>query len=278
MRTAIVIFAKVPNTGDNKTRLTTKRGGILTLEEAKDFYEASLLDVIDSCLTANCGDIYICQNLSGNKDYMNHIVASSFGNRAVKEIFTDEGCSFDQGMQYAVDYIFKGGSDQRLADSVFIVGGDTPTLQPATLREAVQKLKQLASSPRALACAQRTNLLKPAIGAGLVESVDQEGGFNLIGYTYATPFSFNGVFYNENGITALDMIAYKVAEQQIPIGLVEMIPDIDLPADLASLLPVLNTLKLVQQCDATVVLPKRTIHYLEEIGLQTTAHVSTITD
>ena len=74
------------------------------------------------------------------------------------------------------------------------------------------------------------------------------------------------------------MIAYKAAERQIPIGLVEMIPDIDLPADLASLIPVLNTLKLARQYDAGITLPKRTIQYLEDLGIQTTAPVSAIID
>ena len=194
MKTAIVIFSKVPKAGDNKTRLTTAHGGIFTVTEAMEFFQASLLDVIDSCLAANCGEVYICQNKDGDREYMQHLVDSNFGQQAVKEIFADEGKSFDQGMQYAVDYLFKNGSDRRLADSVFILGGDTPTLQPATLREAVNKLAAMAASPQAMACAQQGGRINPAIGAGIIESVDQEGGFNLIGYTYATPFSFNGVF------------------------------------------------------------------------------------
>ncbi|CQR73420.1 2-phospho-L-lactate guanylyltransferase [Sporomusa ovata DSM 2662] len=278
MRNAIVIFTKVPKIGDNKTRLTTERGGILTVEEAKEFYEASLLDVIDSCIAANCGDVYICQNLNGDKDYLNQLIESTFGKEAIKEIFTDEGRSFDQGMQYAVDYIFKDGSGQRLADSVFIMGGDIPSLQPSTIREAVKKLELIASGPQAFTCVKQTEIVNPTIGAGIIESVDQEGGFNLIGYTYSTPFSFNGVFYNPDGVTALDMIAFKAAEHTIPIMLVEMIPDIDLPVDLASFLPVLNTLKIVQQYDSNIMLPKRTIRYLEELGLQTTAPVSKIVD
>lgn len=278
MKNAIVIFAKIPKAGDNKTRLTTEHGGIFTVEEAKEFYEASLLDVIDSCLAANCGDVYICHNRNGDKEYLKQLVESTFGPQAVKGIFPDEGKSFDQGMQYAVDYIFKYGSDSRLADSVFILGGDTPTLQPATLREAVKKLAAIAATPQAFTCAKQTNIASPAIGAGIIESVDQEGGFNLIGYTYATPFSFKGVFYNQDGITALDMIAFKAAERTIPLGLVEMIPDIDLPADLASLIPVLNTLKIVRQYDSNLVLPTRTMRYLEELGIQTTAPVSAIID
>lgn len=278
MKHAIVIFTKVPKAGENKTRLSTERGGILTVEEAADFYKASLLDVIESCIAATCCDVYICQNLNGDKDYFHNLIEAEFGKAAVKEIFTDKGQSFDQGMQYAVDYIFKDGSDQRLADSVFIVGGDSPSLQPSTIQEAVKKLEVIASSSKAFTCARQTKIVKPIIGAGIIESIDQEGGFNLIGYTYSTPFSFDGVFYNSDGVTALDMIAIKAAERNIPMNLVEMIPDIDLPVDLASLLPVLNTLKIVQHYDSNIKLPKRTIHYLEELGLQTSAPVTAIVD
>ena len=278
MKNAMIIFTKVPKVGENKTRLTTERGGIFTVEEATQFYQASLFDVLESCIAADCCDVYICINKDGDKDYLNQQIEAEFGKNAVKEIFADNGQSFDQGMQCAVDYVFKDKSERRLADSAFIVGGDIPTLQPAVIRQAVKKLAGIAASDAAFSCAQQSNLANPAIGAGIIESVDQEGGFNLIGYTYSTPFSFTEVFYNIDGVTALDMIAQKAMECDIPIHVVEMIPDIDLPVDLASLLPVLNTLKAAGQYDADIKLPKRTMKFLEEMGLQTTAPVSTIID
>ncbi len=278
MKNAIIIFTKVPKVGENKTRLTTERGGIFTVEEAAQFYEASLLDVIESCIAANCCDVYICINRNGNKDYFNKRIEAEFGKNTVKEIFADKGQSFDQGMQYAIDYIFKDRADQRLADSAFIVGGDTPALQPSTIRKAVKTLELIATSDEAFQCAKQTKIVNPTIGAGIIESVDQEGGFNLIGYTYSTPFSFNGVFYNLDGVTALDMIARKAVERDIPMNLVEMIPDIDLPVDLASLLPVLSTLQVVGKYDSDVKLPTRTIEFLEEMGLQTSAPVTAIID
>lgn len=275
MKNAIVIFTKVPKAGETKTRLSTERGGILTMEEAAEFYEASLLDVIEACIAAKCCDVYICHNVKGDKENFSKLIEAEFGKNAVKEIFTDQGQSFDQGMQYAVNYIFKDGSDQRLADSVFIAGGDIPSLQPSAIQEAVQKLEVLVTRST---CEKETKPADLVIGAGIIESIDQEGGFNLIGYTYTTPFSFDGVFYNSDGVTALDMIAIIAEKHNIPMKLVEMIPDVDLPGDLASLLPVLNTLKVVQHYDADVKLPKRTIHFLEKLGLQTSAPVTAIID
>jgi GTP:adenosylcobinamide-phosphate guanylyltransferase len=188
----------------------------------------------------------------------------------VKDIFADEGKTFDYGMQYAADYVLRNGSQDRLADSVMILGGDIPCLQPATIREAFRKLDLLASSPAAYACAvcKEGN---PPIGGAIVESADQEAGFNIIAFTCTTPFDFNGVFYNPYGITALDMIARKAAEHKIPISLVDMLPDIDLPVDLASLIPVVKTLQLAEKFDSTLVAPQRTIRILESLGFETVA-------
>jgi len=274
LNTAVVIFTKVPKEGQTKTRLTIDKGGIFTPHEAKAFYEASLLDVIDSCIAAGCGDLYICQNQGGDQAYLQQLLQAVSNPQAVREIFKDQGGTFDQGAQYAFDYIFKSGGEDRLADSVIIVGGDNPAIRPATLQEAVKKLETMAAGERALQCAweySQNKQTKPETGAAMIVSIDQEGGFNLIGYTYNTPFSFDGVFYNQDGVTALDMIALKAAERQIPLSIVEMIPDVDLPTDLASFLPVLNILALAEQYDETIVLPKRTMRFLKGLGLKTTA-------
>ena len=271
MRHAIVVFTKVPKAGETKTRLTVERGGILTAEEAQEFYQASLLDVVDSCISAGCCDMYICHNRGGDTQYLLQLLKSLPGFASIKGIFSDEGDTFDKGMQYAADYILKGGQAGRYADSVFIIGGDSPCLQAATVRDAVKKLEQLAACPQALECANACDAKAAGIGAALVESADQEGGFNLIGFTCTTPFDFNGVFYNPNGVMALDMIAYKAGEYNIPLNVVDMVIDVDLPADLASLIPIINTLKLVERFDSTVVAPKRTVRFLEDMGLVATA-------
>ncbi len=272
MKTAIVIFTKVPKEGETKTRLTVERGGIFTPREAKDFYEASLLDVIDSCIAARSGELYICHNSSGDQEYLRRLLQVTSDPQAVRQIFRDQGGTFDQGMQYAFDYIFQDRSEEQAFEGAIIVGGDNPCLQPATIREAVRKLEGLAASKEAAACVKKYgNPNQATVGAALIESIDQEGGFNLIGYTYSTPFNFNGVFYNQDGITALDMIALKAAEKGIPIGLVEMVTDVDLPVDIASLMPVLNTLRLAEKFDPSVMAPKRTIKFMQDFGFHTVA-------
>ncbi|HZK56652.1 MAG TPA: DUF2064 domain-containing protein, partial [Desulfosporosinus sp.] len=188
MQNAIVIFTKVPKVGVSKTRLTTARGGLFTPEEAKDFYEACLLDVIDRCVSADSGDVYICQNSLGDNDYLKQILTTISNPQAIKEIFSDVEGDFDQCMQYAADYILKKGEAGRLADSVLLVGGDLPCLQSSNIKEAVSKMKKLASTNEGLAVTMHSEGIESSVGAAMVASTCQEGGFSIIGYTCTTPF------------------------------------------------------------------------------------------
>lgn len=269
MLNAVVVFTKVPKAGETKTRLTTERGGVLAPEDAKDFYEASLLDVLDSCIAAACSDVYVCYNSGGDGGYLRQLLSKVAAPSSIKEVFPDKGGTFDKGMQYAVDYLLKDGESARRADAVLIVGGDMPSLQPATVREAFRKLDRLASREEAGAGDGQVR----RIGAAMVVSADQECGFNLLGYTYSTPFDFDGVFYNQDGVTALDMVSFKAQAQGIPLGILEIVPDIDVVVDFAGFISVVKTMQLAARHDSTILLPARTIRALEVLGLEASAPV-----
>lgn len=263
MRNAVVVFTKVPETGKTKTRLTVDRGGVFTPEEAKEFYEASLLDVIDCCIASACCDLYVCHDREGDGDYLKRLLQGVSRPDAITEVFADMGETFDKGMQYAADYVLGTRRGTRLAESVLIVGGDMPSLQPSILQAAVEKLETLSGGTRGSA----------SVGAAMVVSADQECGFNILGYTCTTPFTFEGVFYNRDGITALDMVSYKAAEQGIPLGVLEIVPDVDVPVDLAGFISVVKTLQLAARFDPGLLPPRRTIEMLEKLGIEASAPV-----
>lgn len=270
MKKAVVVFTKVPKTGDTKTRLTEARGGLLTPEEANGLYEACLLDVIDACLSVEQGDIWICHNQKGDRFYLDSLLAKVMHPEKIAGVFADQGGSFDECMQYAADFILKSGREDRWADGLIIVGGDLPTFQPTILKEALAKLEILSMSE----AGQKTATGKitaggSLIGACLVEGACQEGGFSLVGFTCTTPFDFHGVFYNKEGISALDMLLSKAEEKDIPLGVVETTPDVDIPVDLASLIPVLRAFGIAKKYDASIMLPQRTMAFLQEMGLET---------
>jgi len=270
MRNAIVVFTKVPKLGTTKTRLTTKREGILTPEEAMAFYEGCLLDVINVCIAAKSGDVWICYNQDGNLNYLEELLDKITYKSQIKGIFADQGGIFDECIQYAADYILKNGDLDRLADSVMIVGGDIPSLQPNILQDAVRKMQRLASSERGLVVVKET-VGDCKLGGAIVEGACQEGGFSVIGFTCTTPFDFNGIFYNQDGITALDMLVATAKKKNIPFAVVEMASDVDIPIDLASMIPVIKALQLAACYDDSVMVPIHTIEIIEKIGLESTA-------
>ncbi len=273
MKKAVIVFTKVPKVGEVKTRLTEARGGIMTPQEANDLYEACVLDVIDICLSVNNADIWICYNHDGDRTYLNTMISKVKNPENITGIFHDMGGHFDDCMQYAADFILKDGSKNRLADAVIIVGGDLPTFQPSILQDALSKLESLSASEygQKAACRQIASADGQPIGAAVVEGACQEGGFSLIGYTCTTAFDFHGVFYNLDGIMALDMLVNKVQTGGIPLAVVETAPDVDIPLDLASVIPVLRAMELASQCDPTIMVPQRTIDFLKETGIQSVA-------
>jgi glycosyltransferase A (GT-A) superfamily protein (DUF2064 family) len=271
MRNTLVVFTKVPVAGETKTRLTTARGGILTAEEAMQLYEGILLDVINVCIKADIGDVWICYNQKGDLGYLEKLLAQLPDRSGIKGIYHDEGGSFDECMQYAAEYILKNGSADRISDSVVIVGGDLPSMQPYILQDTYRKLKKLAMSEAGKKAAQKKDAACPDIGAALVEGACQEGGFSIVGFTCATPFDFHKVFYNTEAITALDMLVDKAVAHNIPLAVVEAVPDVDIPVDLASSIPVLNALQVAAPHDETIIVPVNTMRLLEEIGLTSSA-------
>ncbi|HEX3012415.1 MAG TPA: DUF2064 domain-containing protein [Syntrophomonadaceae bacterium] len=270
MKKAICVFTKVPRVGDIKTRLTTEKGGILDPEEAKDFYEAVLLDVIDAAVACEDCDVYVVHNKTGDREYLDNLFKGLSDPSAIKGIFKDQGGTFDECIQYAADTILKNGSEDRLADALLLVGGDLPSLQSQYLQQAFAKLEKMAMSPEGLKIARKNGV---SLGAGLVEGSCQEGGFSIVGFTCTTPFDFHGVFYNQDGVTALDALVEKAADGQIPFALIQNVPDVDIPVDMASMIPELKALELASKYDPQIKPAKRVLGWLEELGITTSTGV-----
>jgi hypothetical protein len=243
----------------------------LTPQEARDLYEACLLDTLDVCISVENAHVWICYNQDGDREQLCSLITRLKRANRIAGMFPDQGGKFDECMQYAADFLLRPGREDKLAESALIVGGDTIALQPSTLCEALEKLEILNASPAGQQAAVLTNRFRPNIGAAMVVSADQEGGFNLVGYTCNTPFDFGSVFYNMDGITALEGLAEKARQKRIPILPLAIAFDIDLPVDIASLIPVLNVLEQGAAFDSSLVVPERIIEYLREIGLQSTA-------
>lgn len=257
LKHALVVFTKVPGEGA-KTRLTVAEGGILEKEEAEDLYRSCLKDVFLACeqgidrwnkTKENKIDLLICYRHENNLAALNSFL-EEINLKENVSVFADQGESFDQRMQSASDEAFKRGYE-----SCLIIGGDLPTFSPDFIEESFAALENLKNEKGAL-----------------VTAACQEGGFSIVGFTQNTPFDFEGVFYNREGITAMDMLVDKVEEKAIPIRVLPLLMDIDLPVDLASLIPLVRALYLAHQYDQNVWYPRHFLIFLEEVGLSSMAY------
>ncbi|MGI9952691.1 DUF2064 domain-containing protein [Moorellaceae bacterium AZ2] len=276
MRIGIVLFTKVPVRGRIKTRLCISHGGILTEEEAEELYTACLLDVCEACIAAAADpevDLWICHDQEGDRQKILDLLQKTSAPARFRDVFSDRGGTFDDRMQYAAEWVLQGEGGKPLDDGVVIIGGDLPSLQPATLRMAVERLRVLSQTEHGLAAAAGPSGAgeRGPLGAALVVGPCQEGGFSVVGLTKATPFDFYGVFYNPGGRTALDMLVDKAAAASIPLAVLDTVPDVDIPTDLASIIPVLRALELAGRTDPAITVPRRTLDLIRRLGFESVA-------
>jgi glycosyltransferase A (GT-A) superfamily protein (DUF2064 family) len=255
-----MIFTKAPLPGLTKTRLTTARGGILTPEEAADFYRAILLDVVDIGLNAldelnqsaqthangSAPDSYelvvSCSPASEQEVLKNALSEIDPGFSRICFI-TDSGESFDEHFDDAFRQLFRQGYH-----SVVSIGGDLPTLSPVRIVQAFQWLTYLeAISDR----------------GAFVQAPCQECGVSLVGYTAATPMDSTGVFYNLDGVPALDAYVKKAAEKEIPTAILDPVADVDDVQDLAHAASVIRAIAYSSRFQPGPFVSRRTLAGLD---------------
>lgn len=146
MKHAIVVFTKIPEAGKVKSRLTKDHGGILTTEEASNFYKACLINVINTCTSVDRANVWICYNKDGNRGLLNDVILHLNQADRIAGIFPDLGETLDECMQYAAEFLLMPGRTESLAKSVLIVNGDMLGLQPVTLNDALDKLETISST------------------------------------------------------------------------------------------------------------------------------------
>ncbi len=261
---ALTLFTKVPAPGTTKTRLTKERGGILTPQEAADLYEATLLDVAEISARAlqecreqkavnghepDSFDFVVSCSPETAPDQLNRLFSrAGFGSSAVRYI-VDRGSSFDEHFNDAFRQLFALGYH-----SVVVIGGDLPTIRPYHIKTAFDWLAYLESS---------------GLGA-LVLSPCQDCGVSLVGMTAGTPIDFTGVFYNREGVSALEEIVSLCALAQIPLAMFDQISDIDTAGDLAHSITLLGCMAYAGQFQMDLAIPRRTFEWVQRTGIVVT--------
>ena len=256
-KNVLVLFTKYPEPGVTKTRLMQEHGGALTGEEAAALYRAMVLDVATVGLHA----LVYCRRkkiFGGNYDFF---VSSSPANNMpkVQEMFqtefpsedihyiVDQGRNFDEHFNDCYRQLFDLGYH-----AVVCIGGDLPIIGPEIINRAFQWLSQLEK--------------RSGMGA-MVLAPCQEGGVSLVGLTEETRIDFRGVFYNAEGLPALDGIINIAACNRIPTALLESLSDVDNTEDLGHTLTVINAMAYAAQFQSDIIIPTRTIAFVQQVGL-----------
>jgi uncharacterized protein len=159
----------------------------------------------------------------------------------------DRGHNFDEHFNDHYRQLFEQGYH-----AVVCIGGDLPTIAPEFIFRAFQWLTYLENNSH---------------NGAMVLAPCQAAGVSLIGLTSGTPMDFSGVFYNSQGVPALDAIISIAAERQIPTAMLETQNDVDTMEDLAHIISIVNTLAYVSPFQPNIYIPKRTIQWIIQYGL-----------
>lgn len=262
---ALVLFSKVPEAGTTKTRLTVQHDGLLTPQEAADLYHVVLLDTAEVGMRAleqlnqagsaanadnriDCYDFVICSAPAKNHPRMKELFAADGPWPLPITYIADEGTNFNEHFDSAFKQLWSMGYESAVA-----IGGDLPQMSINNLVQAFQWLREFE---------QKFN------GLGLVHCPCQACGVSLVGLTKATPMDFEGIFYNTNGVSALDGIINTAREKGFPVAALDTVADIDTVEDLAHALSMARSQEYTSQFQPGAMFPKRFLAWAEREGYQ----------
>ena len=259
---AFLLFTKAPIPGLTKTRLTEARGGILTETAAAEFYKASLLDVAEIGFRALTQLAEQAQSSGKEPDRYDFVVCCSpaseqpmleglFKEAGIKTeaitFINDRGKTFDEHFDDAFQQLFDCGYH-----SVVSIGGDLPTMPISHLVRAFEWLAYFDSFSER---------------GGFVQAPCQACGVSLVGYTRNTPMDSGGVFYNLNGIPALDAYTIKAQQRGVPIALLDTVADVDNLEDLAHTISLMQAIAYSSMYQPELFVPHRTMAWVQENGI-----------
>ncbi len=261
---AFLLFTKVPTPGVTKTRLTTARGGIFTPEQAAEFYRATLLDVAELAFLALAElnqaaqgaadgsapdqyDFVVSCSPEADRARMEQLFAENGPWPAPISYIVDIGKTFDEHFDDAFRQLFAQGYH-----SVVSIGGDLPTMPASHIVQAFQWLDFYDSYSEV---------------GGFVQAPCQECGVSLVGYTHNTPMDSQGVFYNLQGMPALDAYIVKAGQHGVPVANLSPVADVDDTRDLAHTISLLRAAAYSRECQPGLFVAHRTLDWINKMGI-----------
>ena len=265
-RNALLIFSKYPTPGKVKTRLTKKFGGFLEDEAAAQFFQLCLFDVCELCMQALEGiqqesdeacaadpneihdtyDFFISTTPASNIEPMKELFATYDWPMEI-HFMTDAGATFDEHFNDAFQQLWDMGYDD-----IVSVGGDIPTMPKSHVQKAFRWLHYFE-----------------ALGTpGFVQAPCQECGTSMVGMSRDTPMDHTGVYYNMDGVPALDAYVAKIEAENVPSAYFSPIADIDEREDLAHAISCMKAIRQAAQYQPDMYVPRRVLNWCALMNIQ----------
>lgn len=235
----LIIFAKAPLPGFVKTRLAS--GAPLTEQMVCALYEAFLKDVMTVSAMTSAETIAVHFTPAEEEKKMRSLMRSlNLGARNERRfVFApQEGESFTERVAGAFKSAAKFG-----AEAMVMIGSDAPTLKPEITDSAFDFI---------------------AARAGMALGPSGEGGVYLMGFPGDASLDFGGVFTEGSELENLVGLAER---GNMPLKLLPEILDVDVEADLITLIGVMRALNYERKFE-TRVFPMNTHMVIEEMGLR----------
>lgn len=268
-KNVLLLFAKLPEAGKVKTRLSILKDGVFSPEDASILFQAMLLDVIETSLKSfNClkqddpaydqddavdeYSLVVSTSPAKNVTAMEALIASAVDEMIASDpslsafpikVIADQGTNFDEHYNDAFSQVWGMG-----ANCILSMGADMPAL---TVDDVVRGFRALHDHPDSI-----------------VISPDQEMGVSIIGWNSDISFDHAGVFYNPTGLTVLPAYIEKARSLELPIEYLPPVPDVDTIADLAHNVTLIQAILYSYECKHQIGGPYRTAMALRDLGVE----------
>lgn len=228
----LLIFAKAPIQGTVKTRLAETTG--LDEEAVLRLYRAFLEDTLLMATHTGAAPALAYSPAEG-RPVIEEMLEKVREERGVRvRAFPQVGEDFDARFASAMETV-----EGRVA----VIGSDSPQLQPRTVKRAFSFLKRKG---------------------GMVLGPSGEGGVYLVGLNGGHGMDFRGVFTMGDELENLSAMA---EERRMPLLLLEELTDVDVKADLITLVSNLKALSYSSRF-VPCYLPRNTMAAIEVLGLR----------
>ena len=268
-KNVLLLFAKLPEPGMAKTRLSVLKDGVFSPEDAADLFGCMLLDVIEICLSAferlgehdrawsdsqrgmqGSYELVISTAPAKNATAMREFIEAEFG--PVLSCAA-EGETLDEAEDATAGKLLYDSKTAALPIRVISDSGASfdEHYNDAFAQVWEQGAASILSMGADMPALTSDDIVRgfralhdlAAQGRkGIVFAPDQEMGASMVGWNRETDFDHSGVYYNPTGLTVLPAYIDKAREAGLDAVWLPPVPDVDTMADLAHNLTLMDAL------------------------------------